>query len=37
MKTYKEWMDSDTKTIEEYLNVGDEVDNEIIEHFTEKL
>lgn len=37
MKTYKEWMDSDTKTIEEYLNVGDEVDNEIIEHFTEIL
>lgn len=33
IKTYKEWMNSDCKTLTDYLNPGDIVDNEMFEHF----
>lgn len=36
-KSYKGWLNSSAKTIEEYLNKGDEVDNEMIEYFTDIL
>lgn len=37
MKSYKEWINSETKTIDEYLNVGDEVDEEMIDYFRDIL
>lgn len=33
MKTYRGWLESDANTIEEYLNVGDIVDEEMYLHF----
>lgn len=33
MKTYKEWEKSKAETIYEYLNIGDKVDEEIIDYF----
>lgn len=37
MKTLEGWENSDTKTIYEYLSVGDEVDEEMIDYFRDIL
>lgn len=37
MKTYKGWGNSTAKTIYEYLAVGDEVDEEMIDYFRDIL
>ena len=37
MKTYKGWLESRTKTIDEYLNIGDEVDEEMVDYFRDIL
>lgn len=37
MKTYKGWLNSKAKTIDEYLTIGDEVDEEMINYFRDIL
>lgn len=37
MKTYKGWHESNAKTIDEYLIIGDEVDEEMIDYFRDIL